>query len=116
MLIPHSINTLSNFISAYYTDDLDICDKIIDYHKNSDNKVLGETATGVDKQAKDSSDVLMGPDMFDQYFNRLLKPAMIGYIEDYPAVARYANFGVKEPAQIQHYLPGGAFHAWHCER
>ena len=116
MLTSHPINTLNNFISGYYSEELEICDTIIHYHQNSDNKSQGKTALGLIKEYKDSVDVTMGSKIFEQYFNKLLKPAIDAYVVDYPMAAKYAAFGVNEIVQIQQYQPGGAYHAWHCER
>ena len=51
-----------NFIESYYMSDLSICDDLINLFENSDNKILGETSDGVDKNIKDSLDLQLSID------------------------------------------------------
>jgi len=49
---------MSNFIYEFQIDK-NICDGLIQYHKdNTEYKFIGNTATGVDKSIKDSTDVM----------------------------------------------------------
>ena len=67
-MIAHKINKLENFISGWYLDDTKICDKLINFHQNSNQKnpgVIGATDNVygaeivIDKQSKDSVDVVL---------------------------------------------------------
>ena len=57
----HSVNNLNNFICGWYSTDTSVCDKLIEYHKNSNDKVLGKSSDGfnmiLDTTIKDSVDV-----------------------------------------------------------
>ena len=57
----HSINQLNNFMGGWFINE-SICDELIDYHKQSNNKVKGRiyrNNTRVeDKSVKDSTDCI----------------------------------------------------------
>ena len=59
---------MENFIGAWYTQDLTICDRLIEYHQQSSRKELGKVFDDVSKQLiqdisiKDSTDVMLDID------------------------------------------------------
>ena len=68
---------MSNFIYEFQIDK-NICDGLIQYHKdNVEYKFIGNTATGVDKSIKDSTDVIFFNDSknptIQKYFLELSK-------------------------------------------
>ena len=69
----------NNFIESYYMSDLSICDDLINLFENSNNKILGETSDGVDKNIKDSLDLQLSIDdipnspALEAYFKELIQ-------------------------------------------
>jgi hypothetical protein len=113
-------NSNNSFIAGWVFDDITICDQLIDYHKHSPNKIVGQTGIigemRVNKYHKDSLDVqLKDPELFNEY-NRCLQLVADQYIKKYSYCDFYSKWGVTELIQIQQYPPGGGFHAWHTER
>lgn len=116
-MIPHEINSRINFIAGWFTEDTSVCDEIIEYHKNNPLVYKGGTAGGVIPEIKDSTDcVFADEDLKKKYFAKCLLPAARLYVEKYPHCREYGTWGIKEAFGIQHYAPGGAYHAWHTER
>lgn len=114
----------NNFIGYYQIEDLSICDKLIQYWKESPNKVLGQSYrpegnSVVDIDWKDSLDVCIGiddqSDLFNGYIQEL-RAAIEKYKKDYPYSGSYSSWKITEGANIQYYKPGAGFKAWHCER
>jgi prolyl 4-hydroxylase len=113
-------NSNNSFIAGWVFDDTAICDQLIDYHKQAPNKIVGQYGRigkmKVNKDHKDSLDVqLKDPILFNEY-NRYLQLVADQYIKKYSYCDFYSKWGVIELIQIQQYLPGGGFHAWHTER
>ena len=112
---------MNNFIGQYYLNDLSICDKLIDYYKNSNNKSLGLSSEGVNKDIKDSTDVRIEiqdaliDNTFQSYILELSECAR-KYSEKYKWCNEYAPWSIIEPIGIQHYAPKQGYHAWHTER
>lgn len=111
----HFINSLDNFIGAWTPDDIEICDKLIEFHKNNTAKFPGVTTRGVDPSQKDSTDCIVNGEIGYEYFNWLQK-VVNKYIEKYPWSNKYSPFGILENIYVQYYAPKGAYHAWHTER
>jgi hypothetical protein len=114
---------MENFIGAWYTQDLSICDRLIEYHQQSNRKELGKVFDDVSKQLiqdisiKDSIDVMLDIDtpLREIYINELTQ-----IVKQYTDVFKYstwsAPWGIIEKINIQQYQPGGGFYQWHCER
>lgn len=101
-------------------NDITICDGLIEYHKNSNEKTQGkifkDSVQIVDEKIKDSTDVYLMPgDLAEKYCNEL-QIALDKYIDIYKFSGECAEFGLLEKINIQHYLPGQGFHMWHSER
>lgn len=121
----HTVNTLDNFICGWYLEDTSICDQLIEYHKNNDKKYQGKHTypgtnrkeTGItDLSVKDSMDCkLHDRALLEDYLPKLQSVTDL-YVEKY----QYCNMGepwvLENYPTIQHYKPGGGFHAWHYER
>lgn len=106
-----------NFIGEYFIDG-DLCDEIISFHKDSNNKQLGVTSKGVDLSVKDSTDVYITwqeDEIARKYIEALDKPTK-EYIEEYKFCNHYGPWAITEQINIQHYSPNGAYHSWHTER
>jgi hypothetical protein len=110
-----------NFILQNTIDDLTICNKLIEYHKNSKEKFEGRSGGRngeyfIDKSTKDSIDVFLDKSEELILYIEQLKNVVNQYIEKYPMCNNYAPWSVIESIQIQHYVPSGGYHAWHTER
>lgn len=112
---------MTNFIYEGHINHA-LCDKIIEFHKNSDIKSFGLVGNDkkvqfVDKNIKDSIDVVLNSDeiLYDNYVQEL-KKNMESYIEIYPTCNFYSPFGLSEVINVQHYKPGGGYKTWHTER
>jgi hypothetical protein len=98
------------------TIEQEICDELIDYFENNPNKFVGQSAFGVDKNIKDSTDCyLEDVDLSNRYFEQL-KNVVDKYIEKFPYCNNYGPWGISDSINIQKYPPNGGFHAWHTER
>jgi len=115
-------NKNNNFIDGYYLSDLSICDDLINLFQNSKNKTAGEVETGVKKEIKDSTDLLLRDTDISQsntlikYFEELSKIVDL-YKNKYQSCDTQVPIWGLEPAfRIQKYKPSQAFHGWHCEK
>jgi hypothetical protein len=118
----HIVNSKDNFICAWYPDNHQLCDNLINYFNNNEQDQYvglvqnGDMKNHVDTAAKDSIDcVLKDNELLKRYYSVLQECADL-YIKKYP----YANYGSPwnsiHPPQIQYYKPGGGYRRWHCER
>jgi hypothetical protein len=117
----HNINESNNFIMGWYTDENNLCDKIIKYHKNhpekhADGRSLYNGTYSVNKEVKDSVDVQLGESSLKIEYNSLLQKCCDEYITKYPWSNKYAPWRIRDGIMIQHYLPAGGFKIWHTER
>lgn len=122
-MIEHKINQLDNFICGYYTDKK-VCDELILYFENSNNKIDGKLYGGdgqsiIDKSKKSSTDVtcdiLDGSELMINYCKELNK-----CIERYKKKYIYCDlhqdqWSVCKKFNIQKYKPSESYSQWHCE-
>lgn len=106
---------------GFYGEDLSLCDQLIEYHKNSDNKYQGHAGTPenieIDKTVKDSTDVNLDDFMLQiKYVDHFMQPMLEKYIQKYSYVNANDPWRIVEGINIQHYAPGQGFHKFHCER
>jgi hypothetical protein len=105
-----------DFIRGWYLDDLDICDKLIEYFENNNSKFDGRSSAGINKSVKDSTDChLTDSNLLSQYLN-LLSLIAQEYTKIYPYVDHYSPWGVNDTINIQRYKPNQGYHGWHTER
>ena len=109
-----------SFIYTSYMQDIDLCDKIIGYHKSSPNQVIGTTIKEIvhdGVKEKESTDVNLAfnQDIFLAYTNQL-GAVLDEYIEKYPWSCAFGSFGINDSINVQHYAPKQGYHAWHTER
>ena len=107
---------MDNFIYKFKIDK-DICNGLIQYHKdNVEYKFTGSTANGVDKNIKDSTDVIFFNDsrneLIKKYFNCLSKGCR-EYLKKYSLTGSHKT---NRYTLIQHYKPGGGYKQFHYER
>lgn len=116
----HFINQLDNFICGWYIDS-NVCDRLIEYHKNAKQKWEGKIAKGegnivVDKSVKESIDCqVLDEDLRMKYFSEL-QLCVDKFIKRYPDCDSGSPWRVVEPENLQYYPPGGGFKTYHCER
>jgi prolyl 4-hydroxylase len=115
-----------NFINETFLKDLSICDDLINYHKNSENKTQGVVYSSnggpdVNSNIKLSIDVCTRVDdavkniIFNRYFKEL-QTALDLYNKKYSFSNAFSKFSVVENINIQHYKANEGYFAWHCER
>ena len=118
----YKYNSNNNLIDGYYLSDLSICDNLIKLFENSDNKVLGETLQGVNKERKDSLDLQLS--IFDipqykslqLYFKELTKCINL-YKKKYKFCDLHVDpWAVENGFNIQKYKPSQGYHLFHCEK
>jgi hypothetical protein len=117
-MLEHEINRQDNFISGWYIDNDNLCDRLIGYHSINPSKFTGTIGRGVDLDVKNSTDCRLlndDPELFTDYYSILQKCAD-QYIKKYTMADRYSAWRIGEPAHIQHYTPDGGFYTWHAER
>jgi 2OG-Fe(II) oxygenase superfamily len=113
----HSINNLNNFIGGWYLDDTSVCDKLIEYHKNSNHKYEGTVTDIVDKESKDSIDVFLEDELLaTEYCLNNLQHVVDLYRKKYRYCDMSAKWNIVEGVNLQHYKPNGGFYSWHTER
>ena len=116
----HDINKLNNFIGGWYLPDISVCDKIIEYHKSSNNKLMGLTVKGntrvCDKNVKDSIDDELNGCLLGEYCLTNLQKITDLYRKKYHYCDATPEWSILESVNIQHYKPNGGFYAWHTER
>jgi len=109
----HSTN---DFIRGWYIDNKNICDEIVNYHKNSNEKMPGQSGGEVRPDVKESTDVILDDAHLYFEYNKELQKATDAYGDIYPYVHYYAAWTVLEDINIQKYDPGKAYYGAHCER
>jgi len=113
----------NSFIGGWFIPNK-ICDDLIDYFKKNKQKHV-EGIAGykdnqyvVDKNVKDSIDLVIDPSTSFYPFNEYMKNLQIclnKYLKKYPDANNSAKFNINEFYNIQYYLPNGGFKKWHYE-
>ena len=106
---------MPNFIHEEFLEDISLCDRIIESHKNNEFKWQGTVASGVKLHVKDSIDSRLEGDLLQEYAKQLQK-VVKNYVKLFPSCDMHAPWGVVETVNVQHYAPNGGFKAWHTER
>ena len=118
---PHKINTLNNFMAAWYIKP-DVCDKLIDFYEAHPNKEKGSISKGesrgVDLSYKNCMEVYLEVENIElqPYLSELIKVT-----EKYKKKYIYcdkqqAAWSFERVIKIQKYLPKEAYFSWHYER
>jgi len=119
----------NNFILEKYTDNLSLCDDIIEYFKSREDKRLGTVYSSKDPSGisvinpnhKLSTDVhinqehVKNSDVLKRYIAELQKAVNL-YNETYPYANYYDPWSLIDIFNIQHYKPNEGFFVWHSER
>jgi len=111
-----------SFIGAWYLPDVQVCEELIQFFKQSDKKRPGVIAEGiVHKSTKDSIDVIVPFRDFRllpvmrRYLDMLME-VVRAYVDKYPRSAETVNWFITEDINLQYYKPGGGYKQWHTER
>tara|TARA_Y100000739_G_C20611486_1_gene468858 strand:+ start:2656 stop:3702 length:1047 start_codon:yes stop_codon:yes gene_type:complete len=108
-------------IGTYDVQDNELFDQMIDYFKNNkDSQVDGISGIGIDKEKKNSTDIIISPkeinsknNFFKNYFE-YLESVYCDYISDKDLIS---NINVQIGRfNLQKYTIGGHFKNLHCER
>jgi len=110
-----------SFIGAWYLPDVQVCDELIRFFKQSDKQHPGIIGEGiVDKNTKDSIDVIVPFAEFERpVMRRYLNMLMVvvrAYVNKYERAGETGNWFITEAINIQYYQPGSGYTAWHTER
>ena len=110
-----------NFILQQYLTDLNICDKIIKFHKKSKNKTPGFVIATNDKSFNRNIKKSTEVDLKENYklcveYANLLQNVVEEYIKVFPYCNEYSPWGNTESVIIQHYKPNEGLLEWHTER
>jgi hypothetical protein len=107
--------SVTDFILQSYIDT-NICDELIEYYHQSEDKFVGTLSSGVNLKKKVSTEVLVPEgELLKKYFNELQKVAEL-YVEKFIFSEYYETWTVIENVKLQHYKPGEGFFVWHAER
>lgn len=109
-----------NFIHLEFLKNKNICDELIEYfrkneHLKCEGQVSNKNGRIINKDHKDSYDIVIEEDYFQNYFNEL-QTIVNNYKKIFPYCDEYAPWKIVEKVNIQQYLPGGGFKKWHTER
>jgi hypothetical protein len=103
---------MNDFLEEYTISD-QVVDKIVEfYKKNEDQAIQGQVDGGVDKNVKDSKDIVV-PTTYEEepfitYKNELHNCIEL-YGRKYELLKTIYSFGLIEPLVIQKYSKGGGF-------
>jgi hypothetical protein len=108
-----------SFVFHGYLDDLTLCDKIIEYHKNGEKKkgeTIVEGVVCIDKDIKESTDVVFPFSELSNSYVTSLQKILDKYGEKWPSCNFYGKYRIIESINIQHYAPSEGYKRWHTER
>jgi hypothetical protein len=113
LLTPHS-----SLIGGYFIDN-HLCDKLIEFTKNSKRDagvVYDAGKERIDKKIKDSEDLRLDEtsELGKKYVSELGDCLKL-YLKKYPHINQIKKFGLYEQINIQYYKKGGGYKDWHCE-
>ena len=103
-----------SFIGYTFLDDINLCDELIKYYKNHNQKIKDnlfniKTLTGVGIVLPTNDEVIK------KYLSEL-KNAVDDYINKYSFCNYYASWDIVENFNLQYYKPNEGFYSWHTER
>jgi hypothetical protein len=118
MLREHEINQLDNFIMGWYIDT-NLCDLLIEYHKNTPNKWQAHSGYEGDINLSNKNSIdckLIDENLSLRYFD-ILQQCVDLYCGKYTFSKTIHGWKTIELPNLQHYIPpDGGYHKWHCER
>lgn len=108
------------FIGQYTSTDTQLCHDIITWFESTQTEPGGFLIQGqhrIDPSVKTCSQTLLdhNQDLWLRY-QKFLQIAVDQYTAQYPWSNAFGSWAVREPILVQRYLPGQAYHGYHCER
>lgn len=111
------------FIEGWLSDDEELCDQLIELFESNESKHnIGESYTGLDKEVKDSIDMVINPLDLENKEYKPVSNYMTHLNNCYWEYSKKYNLDkyLKDlhigPFNIQKYNEGGHFKSWHSER
>ena len=111
------------FIEGWLSDDEELCDQLIELFESNESKHnIGESYTGLDKEVKDSIDMVINPLDLENKEYKPVSDYMTHLNNCYWEYSKKYNLDkyLKDlhigPFNIQKYNEGGHFKSWHSER
>ena len=102
--------------------DVQVCDDLFQFFKQSDQKRPGATGTEELTRAPRISSILSCPSgdfgrlpVMCRYLDTLME-VVLDYMDKYPRSGETGNWFITEDINIQYYKPGSGYRAWHAER
>jgi hypothetical protein len=122
MIKEYKLQANLSFIGAWFLENCDVCDRLIDHFENSNNKEAGSIFSQenrkslVLKDIKDSVDLQLKADhnVSQEYYVELQKIVDL-YKEKFVWSNETAPWTI-EAINVQKYNPNGGYFAWHSER
>lgn len=113
-----------HFIGSWFIEPLSICDELIAFFENNKaNQTQGHTASGVNLESKNSTDMAIRPNELDQDDHRPIRDYLNAlfachqdYLEQWPFLKDVMPRAEMGQFNIQRYDPGGHFQKVHSER
>jgi hypothetical protein len=109
---------IETFILQDKIKNIELCDKLIEYHKVSPYKQRGITSK--EQGDKISTDIEINSSQYEHptvlEYLKELQEILEKYIKKYPKSNYYAPFQIQETINIQHYKPNEGYLTWHTER
>tara|TARA_Y100000590_G_scaffold468339_1_gene650749 strand:+ start:2096 stop:2704 length:609 start_codon:yes stop_codon:yes gene_type:complete len=111
------------FIEGWLAEDNELCDNLIELFESNESKhIIGESYTGLNKETKDSIDMVINPIDIENidykpvsnYMTHLNK-CYWEYLKKYNMDNHLKDLHIG-PFNIQKYNKGGHFKSWHSER
>jgi hypothetical protein len=108
----------NSFIGGWYIDK-EICEELIEYFKyNKKYTTSGKTGSGLDIEAKDSTDLIISAGNFDGIvgkYRKVLQSLLKQYFKKFPESEQVYYFKIREQINLQYYKSNGGFKKWHHE-
>lgn len=104
-------------LGAYISDKL--CDDIINHYKENEHKTeLGQVGSGVNTDAKISTELVYTANKFFEIFPDYAKEidsVLKIYLKKYDWADKVEKFNIFDNVKIQYYKPNEGFYKWHIE-
>lgn len=112
---------METFIHQQYLNDLSICDRLVEHHKNDLEKTEGRVNVSGVHVVDEARKVSVDSKLHAQYplmqeYSTQLQAVVLEYIKKFKYCATGNPWTVKDMTNIQYYPPTGGFKFWHYER
>jgi hypothetical protein len=107
---------MNNFVGQYFLDDLTICDELIDFYKNFEDKEDAKLHGKTDHTRKKCTEIFFNAQDLNNAYTKNLQLCIDKYVEKFKFCNDSVPWGLIEPVKIQYYKTSEAYHTWHSER